>query len=236
MTAFGPDPHATQPVLRAGVSLDEATGLVILLHGRGSPAANIIQLASHLAPSGDEPQQIAFAAPQANGNTWYPLPFLAPIEQNEPFLSSALRRIDALIDEAIDAGLHPRQVALIGFSQGACLALEYTAQGRRAVAAVAGLAGALIGDPAAPRAPMADLRGVSAFVGVGAEDTFVDPALVKWAADQLRNAGAAVDFREYPSTGHVILGDEIAAARNLVLGLPLIGPIANQPPMGSDSI
>jgi predicted esterase len=224
MTTFTEHPHQNQPVLTAGHDLDEANGVVIFLHGRGSPAANIIRLATPLAPDPESEQKIAWLAPQADANTWYPYRFLVPVEENEPWLSSALARIDDLVDAAIENGLHPRQVALVGFSQGACLALEYAARGTRDVGAVAAFAGGLIGDPAVPRAPMTSKSGLSVFIGCGDRDEHIDIEIAERSAGLFRDAGASVDFRRYPGVNHTILDDEVDAARDMVAQIPIIGP------------
>ena len=217
-------PHAHQPVLEAGHSLDEANGVVILLHGRGSPAANIIRLANDLMPPPDSEQRIAFLAPQAIHNTWYPYRFLEPVERNEPFLGSALKRIDELVALAVEQGIHPRQIMLVGFSQGACLGLEYVARGSNPVAGVAAIAGGLIGDPAAARLALPDLDGTRVFIGCGDRDDHIDLAIAESSAGLFQQAGAEVDFRQYAGVGHTILADEVDAARQMVHALPLIGP------------
>jgi predicted esterase len=222
--AANPHPHGNQSVLIEGHELEDANGVVILIHGRGSPAANIIRLADALAPGPDSEQKIAWLAPQAEGNTWYPYRFIAPTAQNEPYLGSALRKIDELVDAAVEAGLHSRQVLLVGFSQGACLALEYVARGTRQVAGAAAFAGGLIGDPAAARLPIPDLAGSRIFIGCGDRDEHIDIGIAERSAAQLAAAGANVDFRRYPGITHTILDDEIAAARDLVAGIPMIGP------------
>lgn len=217
-------PHGTQPALQAGHDLEDANGVVILLHGRGSPAANIIRLADVLAPDPDSEQRISFLAPQAIHNTWYPYRFIEPVERNEPFLGSALRRIDELVDQAVEQGIHPRQVLLVGFSQGACLGLEHVARGTRPVAGVAAFAGGLIGDPAVPRPALADLHGTQVFLGCGDRDSHIDIALAEESARLMAEAGAEVDFRRYPGVDHTILDDEVEAARSMVVRLPIIGP------------
>jgi len=218
------DPHGRQPVLTYGTPLADADGVVILLHGRGSPAANIIRLAVPLAPDPDSEQRIAWLAPQSDGNTWYPYRFIVPVEQNEPWLSSALAKIDGIVDSAFESGIHPGQIALVGFSQGACLALEYTARGSRLPGVVAAFAGGLIGEPGAPRPPIANLTGTSIFLGVGDADAHIPAAQAEESAQLLAAAGATVDFRVYPGVDHAILDDEIDAARALVTSLPIIAP------------
>jgi predicted esterase len=218
------DPHGRQPVLTYGTPLADANGVVILLHGRGSPAANIIRLAVPLGPDPESEQRIAWLAPQSEGNTWYPYRFIVPVEQNEPWLGSALAKIDGIVDSALESGIHPSQIALIGFSQGACLALEYTARGSRKIGTAAAFAGGLIGQPGAPRLPVADLHGTSVFLGVGDADDHIPATQAEESARLLAEAGATVDFRIYPGVGHAILDDEIEAARELVIRLPIIAP------------
>ncbi len=217
-------PHGNQSVLIEGYELEDANGVVILLHGRGSPAANIIQLSDDLVPTPESEQKISWLAPQAEGNTWYPYRFIVPTEQNEPYLTSALAKIDELVDAAIETGLHSKQVLLVGFSQGACLALEYVARGTRQVAGVAAFAGGLIGDPEADRLSIPDLAGTQVFIGCGELDEHIDVAVAERSAQQLADAGATVDFRRYPGINHAILEDEISAGRSLVASIPVIGP------------
>lgn len=224
MAETNPHPHENQSVLIEGYELEDANGVVILLHGRGSPAANIIQLSDGLAPDPESEQRIAWLAPQAEANTWYPYRFLVSTERNEPYLSSALRKIDELVDAAVETGLHSRQVLLVGFSQGACLGLEYVARGTRQVAGVAAFAGGLIGDPGAERLPIPDLAGTQIFIGCGELDEHINVEIAERSANQLAGAGAAVDFRRYPGVTHTILEDEIRAARALVTSMPMIGP------------
>jgi predicted esterase len=217
-------PHQNQPVLTAGHNIDDANGVVILLHGRGSPAANIIRLSQPLAPDAESEQKIAWLAPQADNNTWYPYRFIAPTEMNEPHLTSALARIDELVDAAVEEGIHSKQVLLVGFSQGACLALEYVARGSRQVAGAAAFAGGLIGEPGAERLPIPNLEGTTVFIGCGDRDEHIDIEIAERSASLLSAAGATVDFRRYPGVTHTILDDEVAATRELVASLPMIGP------------
>jgi predicted esterase len=192
-------PHGNQPLLEAGHDLEDANGVVILLHGRGSPAANIIRLWQTLAPDPESEQKIAWFAPQADNNAWYPYRFLVPVEQNKPHLSSALAKIDELVDAAVELGIHSKQVALVGFSQGACLALDVA------------------------RLPIPDLTGTRVFLGIGELDDHIDVAIAATAARLLGEAQATVDFRTYPRLPHTILDAEIVAARELVASIPIIG-------------
>ena len=116
-------PHAGSPVLIAGQALDRATAAMVLVHGRGATAEGILSLATELAHPG-----FAFLAPQATGNTWYPFSFMSPIERNEPYLSGELDALAAVLERISEAGIPPERTILLGFSQGACLALEFAAR------------------------------------------------------------------------------------------------------------
>jgi len=211
-------PHENERLIEYGAALNEAAAVGILLHGRGSSASNIIQLAPDLAPNvGGDP--IAWLAPQAATSQWYPYRFLEPLERNEPYLSSALKIIDELVDDAAAAGIAAGQVVIGGFSQGACLALEYVARGSRRVGGVFAFAGALIGPPDAERTPLPDLTGVPVFIGCGDMDAHIDIELAERSAQAFRDAGADVDFRRYEGLHHTIVEDELEAAKALITGI-----------------
>src|SRR4051812_38821730 len=136
----GEHPHGQERVQIVGEPLESATGAIIAVHGRGASPEDIVPLAEAVAPPG-----VAILAPAAAGNTWYPYSFLAPTEQNEPFLSSALRRVNDLIEDLISDGMPAEHIAILGFSQGACLALETAARHPHRYAGVIGFTGGLIG-------------------------------------------------------------------------------------------
>src|SRR4030095_11311668 len=140
------DPHADQPVIWRGADPSTARLVVVLVHGRGASAAAIFTLADQF-----EVGDVAYVAPEAADHTWYPYSFLAPLEQNEPNLSSALHRLAGVVDDVVGRGIPPSRIALVGSSQGACLTLEYVARHAQRYAAVAGLSGGLIGPPGTPR-------------------------------------------------------------------------------------
>jgi predicted esterase len=214
------DPHADAQVLHYGAPLDVAQAVVILIHGRGANAQSILQLAPNLLEGLDEGTNVAFLAPQATGNTWYPHRFIAPLEQNEPYLGSALGLIDSIVDTVAARGLEPKALMVAGFSQGACLSLEYAARGSRPIGAVAGLSGALIGPPGEPRQPLADVEGMRVFLGSGTVDDHVSPELVRASAGLFEAAGANVDLRIYDGMTHTINQDEVDALREIVRTLP----------------
>ena len=204
-------PHGGSRVATAGAPLTSATGAIIALHGRGGDAEDIIALARHVAPP-----DLAIVAPQAAGNTWYPYAFLEPFARNEPYLSSALRRVGELIAELHDGGLPIERIALLGFSQGACLALETAARSPRRYAAAIGFSGGLIGPPGTAFAYDGSLDGTPVFLGCSDVDPHIPRARVEESADALRALGAVVDIRIYPGMGHSVNDDELAAVRAIL--------------------
>jgi predicted esterase len=186
----------------------------VLIHGRGASAADILGLADPLARPG-----LAFLAPQAAGNTWYPRRFLEPLASNEPWLSSALAVVEGLMADLGTAGLPPGRVVLLGFSQGACLALEYAYRRPRRYGGVVGLSGGLIGPDGTPRPPTGDLAGTPVFLGCSDSDSHIPLGRVHEAAEVLGRLGGAVTERIYPGMGHTINADEVAAVQALLGGL-----------------
>jgi len=206
-------PHGSQPVLAAGAPLDQASGAVVAIHGRGASARDIIGLAEEVAPP-----DVAILAPQAAGNTWYPYRFLEPFERNEPYLSSALRRIAELIAQFEASGIPVDRIALLGFSQGACLATEFAARNARRYAGLLGFSGGLIGPPGTPFTYPGSLDGTPVFLGCSDVDPHIPLERVEETAVALRILGASVDMRIYPGMGHTINRDELEAGRALLAG------------------
>lgn len=204
-------PHQDQPVLAAGKPLAEAGGALILIHGRGASAESILELADYL-PHPD----LAYLAPQAADLTWYPYSFLAPMENNEPYLSSALARVSAVVAQAEAAGLLPERIFLGGFSQGACLASEFVARNARRYGGLLVFSGGLIGPDGTPRDYDGSLAGTPVFIGCSDVDPHIPLGRVRETAAVLERLGAAVDSRIYPRMGHTINQDEIDAAAALV--------------------
>lgn len=153
-------PHIGDRIVATGCPLGEAKAAMILVHGRGAPAEDILGLAGEL----DRPD-MAFLAPQATGYTWYPYSFMAPMEQNEPGLSSGLALIGDLVERLALEGIPPERTVLLGFSQGACLSLEYAARNAKRFGGVVALSGGLIGPPGAPREYAGTLDGTPVFLG-----------------------------------------------------------------------
>lgn len=203
--------HQTQPVAHAGQPLDQAQAALILLHGRGASAADIMLLAEELASPA-----YAYLAPQAANNTWYPYTFLAPMQQNEPWLSSALARVGEVVAMVEAAGIAAERIVLGGFSQGACLASEFMARNARRYGGLLAFSGGLIGPPGAPRTYAGSLDGTPVFLGCSDVDAHIPKARVEETATVLENMGAQVTMRLYPGMGHTINTDEITYARALL--------------------
>jgi predicted esterase len=205
------DPHAGQPVLTMGPQPEQARIAVILVHGRGASAEDILGLAAELRLD-----DVAYLAPQASGHTWYPYSFLTPMEKNEPGLSSGLAVLDSLVARLGQQSLPPERVGFLGFSQGACLSLEYAARHARRYAAVIGLSGGLIGPPGTPRDYQGSSAGTPVFVGCSDIDPHIPLERVQETAEVFRRLGASVDERIYRGMGHTVNGDELAATAQLL--------------------
>lgn len=204
-------PHQNQPVVVAGTPLEQAAAALILVHGRGATAQNILELADWLRHP-----ELAYLAPQASGNTWYPYSFLAEIELNEPGLSSGLAVLSNLVEQVQMAGIERGRIIVGGFSQGACLASEFVARQAEPLAGLLAFSGGLIGPPGTPRDYAGSLSGMPAFLGCSDIDPHVPLPRVEETAAVLATLGAQVDKRIYPGMGHTINEDELSAAQALI--------------------
>jgi predicted esterase len=202
-----------QRVLEGGEPLNSARAAMILLHGRGATAEDIMTIAFDAQAPG-----WVYFAPQAAGSAWYPNPFTAPIESNEPYLSAALNMISNLV-ERIEASVPAHRMMLLGFSQGACLALEWAARHARRYGAIAGLSGGLIGPDGTARDYPGGFEGTPVFLGCSDVDPYIGKDRVEEAAQVFERMGAAVDLRLYPGMGHLVNGDEIAALTDLTAAI-----------------
>jgi phospholipase/carboxylesterase len=197
-------------VLESGEPLASARAAMIMVHGRGATAQDIMTIALELKTRG-----VAYVAPQAPNNVWYPNPFTAPLESNEPHLSNALQAISGLVAR-VEALVPAERVMLLGFSQGACLALEFAARHARRYGAVFGLSGGLIGPDGTPRDYTGGFDGTPAFLGCSDVDPFIRKDRVTHAGEVLERMGAKVTVRLYPGMGHEVSPDEIASIRQIV--------------------
>ena len=201
------------PVVEAGEPLAKAHAAMILLHGRGATAADIMTIAAELMHPG-----FAYLAPQAEGNAWYPYPFTAPLDANEPYLSAALGVIENLLAK-VEATIPAQRVILLGFSQGACLTLEFAARNARRYGGVVGLSGGLIGPSDTPRDYPGDFAGTPAFLGCSDVDPHIPKERVAETAEVFKRMGAKVTMQLYPGMGHTVNQEEIGAVREIVESL-----------------
>ncbi len=197
--------HDATNTLRLGLPLAKARGAVILVHGRGSSAEDITGLIRTFDPA--VAKDLAYLAPEAANNSWYPQRFLVPPAQNEPWLSSALATIDTLVAEALAAGIPSERIALVGFSQGACLSLEYASRHPRRYAFVAGLSGALIGPTDTAR-DCVDLLGTPVLLGCADHDAHIPLEHVEHSATALAAFNADVTKQIFPGSAHTVFQPE----------------------------
>ncbi|MFN2199562.1 MAG: alpha/beta hydrolase [Caldilineaceae bacterium] len=207
-------PHQGQPVSTAGASLDKARAAMVLLHGRGARASDILEIAGLLGLEG-----VAYLAPQAAGNTWYPYTFLAPIEHNEPSLSSALRVVADLVALIEKAGVPSERIILGGFSQGACLASEFAARNARRYGGLLVFSGGVIGPPGMERNYAGTMGGMPALIGCSDVDAHIPLERVQETEKVFQALGADVSLHIYPNMGHTINQDEIDRAKIIVQGV-----------------
>ena len=205
------DPHANPTILQAGAPINEARLVAVLLHGRGASAQDILTLSEEFSA-----RDVAYLAPQAAGNTWYPYSFLMPIEQNEPSLSSALTMIRELLGSLGQKGFPPNRVALMGFSQGACLTLEFAARHAQRYAVIAAFSGGLIGPQGVARNFSGSFDGTPVFMGCSDVDPHIPVERVHESADVFTRMGATVEKRIYPLLEHTINEAEIDAVDSLL--------------------
>ncbi|MBI0434560.1 alpha/beta hydrolase [Roseomonas sp. KE0001] len=211
LLAGGTGPHANRPVALAGAPLASAAAALILVHGRGGGPEDMLALGRELAPPG-----MALLAPEAAGHSWYPHRFIEPTARNEPWLSSAL---SVLADVLPRTGLPPEKVAVLGFSQGACLALEFLARRRAPLGAAIGFSGGLIGDRLGPVPSEEVLAGMPVLLGCSRLDPHIPERRVLETEAHLRGLGAAVTTRLYPGGFHGVNQEEAALARTLLATL-----------------
>lgn len=195
----------------AGEPVSRARAAMLMVHGRGASADDILSLANEFDQAG-----FAYLAPQAAGNTWYPNRFLVPLAENEPWLSSALAFVGEVLAEINNAGIPTERVMLLGFSQGACLALEFAARNAKRYGGLVGFSGALIGPDDTPREYKGALAGTPVFLGCSDVDFHVPKERVQESAEVLKRLGGEVTERFYPNMGHSVNQDEIDFVRGMM--------------------
>ena len=204
------DPHGEQPVLREGAPLDKAGRAIVLLHGRGASAEDILSLGRALCAGSSD---VALLAPQAAGHTWYPESFMAPVHRNEPWLSSALALLGQTLDRVVDAGIPLERTIVAGFSQGACLASEYVARHPARYGALLAFTGGLIGPPLTDFPHDGDLEETPVYLSAGDTDPHIPWRRVEATREVLERMRGRVTMRRWPGRPHTILPEEIEEAR-----------------------
>jgi predicted esterase len=211
MNLASSDPHADQPVIHAGPPLADSGRAVVLIHGRNASPRSILELAPRLDRPG-----FSYLAPAAADNTWYPLSFLVEIARNEPYLTSAIRRLDRVVNTLVEAGVRTERMVLMGFSQGACLAAEFAYRHAARYGGVVLFSGGLIGPPGTTWDSDKSLEGTPVFLGCSDVDAHVPKTRVDETAVVFTRMGAEVTEHIYPGMGHLVNDDEIAHARRLM--------------------
>jgi phospholipase/carboxylesterase len=206
------DPHRDQPILLGGAPLAAATGALVLLHGRGGSAQEMLTLAREIDAGGVR----AWLVPEAAGRLWYPFSLLEKVERNRPALNSALGLVKRVMEKIAAANIGPERVVLLGFSQGASVALEFAARNAQRYGGIVALSGALLGPEGTPRDYEGSLAGTPLFLGHGDSDPNLPKRRVDQTATVFERLGAVVTKRMYPGLGHAMNADEVAVARGMV--------------------
>ena len=201
----------TKNIITAGKELDKDSKVLIMLHGRGGSAEDILSLSSHLHVN-----NFTLMAPQATNNTWYPYSFLAPPSQNEPWLSSALNVLKELSDDLRNKEIPPESIYFLGFSQGACLTLEFVTRNANKYGGVVAFTGGLIGDKIYNENYKGDFQNTPIFIGTSNPDPHVPVERVYATTNILKNLNADVFEKVYNNMGHTINLDEIELANKIV--------------------
>jgi phospholipase/carboxylesterase len=203
-------------LITAGKDLTTAQQALIMVHGRGGTASDILSLAQYL-PVDD----FALLAPQAAANSWYPYSFLAPPGDNEPWLTASLGQLQQLLADVRARGITDERIWFLGFSQGACLTLEFVTRQATRYGGIVAFTGGLIGDRVYTENYKGDFNGTPVFIGTSDPDPHVPVQRVRATTKILKDMHAAVTEKIYPGMGHTISSDEIQQASRLVFGAPV---------------
>jgi phospholipase/carboxylesterase len=201
----------TNHILSAGKELKSAEKVLIMIHGRGGRAEDILTLSGHL-----NVEDFALIAPQANNNTWYPFSFLAPPDQNQPGLDSALSVLKNVVDDLVKSGKKTENIYFLGFSQGACLTLEFTTRHATRYGGIVAFTGGLIGDKIYRDNYAGDFNGTPVFIGSADPDFHVPVERVYATTNILKEMNAVVTEKIYPGMGHTISMEEIELVNSLI--------------------
>ncbi|WP_018477702.1 alpha/beta hydrolase [Pontibacter roseus] len=194
-----------------GKPLSETGKALILIHGRGATAESILDLASHLPV-----QDFSLFAPQATNHSWYPYSFLAPQEQNQPALDSALDRLDELVKSILEQNIKTEHLYLAGFSQGACLTSEYSSRNAQRYGGLLIFTGGLIGQHLDTGNYKGDFAGTPVLITTGDPDPHVPVSRVEETVKVMEKLGANVTKKVYPGRPHTILQEELNLAKQVL--------------------
>lgn len=208
------DPHGHQPVLTDGAPFGDGEAVMIMVHGRNAGPRNILDLVPHLAHP-----TFTYLAPAASGNTWYPYSFMTDTVKNEPGLSSALRVLDDLVARVVARGIGKDRIALLGFSQGACLTGEYAVRHAGRFGGILLFSGGLIGPPGTTWNHDGAFDGTPVFLGCSDVDPHIPKERVEESTAVFTRMGADVTMRLFPGMGHMVNDEEIAVARTIMDGM-----------------
>jgi phospholipase/carboxylesterase len=211
MSVSNRDPHEEGGILTGGTALQDASGAIILLHGRGGSATQMITLGQDITLRG-----LALLAPQAADHTWYPHAFLSPIAMNEPWLASAMKRVQSLLTLCSEFAIPMGRIAIVGFSQGACLVTEFVVRHPRRYGAVIAFTGGLLGPLGSDLAHPGSLEGTPVLLSSGDPDPYIPWSRVKETAHQFRSMDASVELNKFPGRPHAIVSEELDAAQKLL--------------------
>ena len=200
-------------IISAGRELNKDSKVLVMLHGRGANAKDILSLATYL-----DLTEFSLLAPQATNNTWYPYSFLAPVTENEPWLSSALNMLKEVLDDLLKLGIPAENIYFLGFSQGACLTLEFVARHANKYGGVVAFTGGLIGDKIYSDNYKGDFQNTPFFIGTSNPDPHVPVERVYATTNILKDMNAAVTEKVYDNMGHTINQDEMDNANRIVFG------------------
>lgn len=199
-------------IRETGVSWEEAKKVLIMIHGRGASAEDILSLKQYL-----NVEDTRILAPQATNHTWYPYSFMMPLNQNEPWLSSAIDLLDKMVKDAMNKGFSSEQIYILGFSQGACLALEYPSRNARRYGGIISFTGGLIGDKIYKEHYSGDFKGTPVFIGNSDQDPHVPVKRSEESKKIMESMGAKVTLKIYPGMPHTINEDEIQFVNEKIL-------------------
>jgi phospholipase/carboxylesterase len=201
-------------IITAGKKLEDASKVLIMVHGRGGSAEDILSLAGHL-----QVKDFALLAPEATGNSWYPYSFLTLPAQNEPSLTSALNLLTEIVDDIVLKGISKENIYFLGFSQGACLTLEFVTRHASKYGGVVAFTGGLIGDKIYTENYSGDFLGTPVFIGTSDPDPHVPVERVNESAEILQKMNARVTKKIYKSMGHTVSKDEISIVNKIIFSM-----------------